>query len=103
MSARQSTTQRRCPSRSKRDTAAEERDTRNGEHRQQAASEHQQTDPLPPPDLDTLQWRTLLACAEVVSLDRVRDAMGKGLEPMMGLLRSVTLHHLDSTHAVAGY
>jgi len=38
-------------------------------------------------DRDSLGWRTLRDCAEVLSLCRVRDAMGKGMEPMMGLLR----------------
>jgi len=37
---------------------------------------------------DSPEWRTLRMCAEVVSLCRIRDAMGEGLEPMMGLLRS---------------
>lgn len=33
------------------------------------------------------QWDELLAAAEVVSLCRVRDAMGTSLGPMMGMLR----------------
>lgn len=36
---------------------------------------------------NTDQWAKLRQCAEVVSLCRVRDAMGKGMEPMMGLLK----------------
>ncbi|ORX39039.1 hypothetical protein BD324DRAFT_618319 [Kockovaella imperatae] len=32
-------------------------------------------------------WQVLLQCAEVISVCRVRDAMGKGLDPMMGLLK----------------
>ncbi|KAL1406014.1 GTPase-activating protein gyp8 [Vanrija albida] len=36
---------------------------------------------------DERQWDELLAAAEVVSLCRVRDAMGKSLGPMMGMLR----------------
>ncbi|ORY26234.1 rab-GTPase-TBC domain-domain-containing protein [Naematelia encephala] len=35
----------------------------------------------------TPDWELLRQCAEVVSLCRVRDAMAKGMEPMMGLLR----------------
>lgn len=35
----------------------------------------------------TDERRLLCQCAEVVSLCRVRDAMGKGMEPMMGLLK----------------
>lgn len=38
---------------------------------------------------DTPEWQTLRQCAEVVSLCRVRDAMGTGMEGMMGLLRYV--------------
>nr|XP_019047931.1 hypothetical protein I302_04551 [Kwoniella bestiolae CBS 10118]OCF26861.1 hypothetical protein I302_04551 [Kwoniella bestiolae CBS 10118] len=36
---------------------------------------------------DTSDWRELRKCAEMVSLNRVRDAMGSGMEGMMGLLR----------------
>ncbi|OCF44886.1 hypothetical protein I317_01165 [Kwoniella heveanensis CBS 569] len=36
---------------------------------------------------DTEDWRELRRCAEMVSLNRVRDAMGSGMEGMMGLLR----------------
>nr|WVH01959.1 ubiquinol-cytochrome C reductase hinge protein [Naematelia aurantialba] len=36
---------------------------------------------------DTPDWILLRHCAEVVSLCRVRDAMAKGMEPMMALLR----------------
>ncbi|EIW67119.1 hypothetical protein TREMEDRAFT_34074 [Tremella mesenterica DSM 1558] len=36
---------------------------------------------------DTPEWDMLRKCAEVISVCRVRDAMGKGLEPMMGMLR----------------
>jgi hypothetical protein len=42
------------------------------------------------PSLDRGDWRTLRHCAEVVSLCRVRDAMGTGMEGMMGFLRCVT-------------
>jgi hypothetical protein len=38
---------------------------------------------------DTDEWRTLRQCAEVVSLCRVRDAMGTGMQPMMGYLKYV--------------
>ncbi|WWC91328.1 uncharacterized protein L201_006271 [Kwoniella dendrophila CBS 6074] len=46
----------------------------------------------PPPayssvDRDTEDRRELRKCAEMVSLNRVRDAMGSGMEGMMGLLR----------------
>ncbi|WWC97846.1 hypothetical protein V866_004733 [Kwoniella sp. B9012] len=46
----------------------------------------------PPPSYDaisrdTAEWRELRKCAEMVSLNRVRDAMGSGMEGMMGLLR----------------
>lgn len=34
-------------------------------------------------------WQTLRHCAEIVSLCRVRDAMGPGMEAMMGYLRYV--------------
>ncbi|WVR09158.1 hypothetical protein IAU60_006220 [Kwoniella sp. DSM 27419] len=50
-----------------------------------------QVTPPPPysPDFyrDTEDWRELRRCAEMVSLNRVRDAMGSGMEGMMGLLR----------------
>jgi hypothetical protein len=36
---------------------------------------------------DGANWKTLRQLAAVVSLCRIRDAMGKGLEGMMGLLR----------------
>jgi hypothetical protein len=36
---------------------------------------------------DTEEWRTLRQCAEVLSLCRVRDAMGAGMQPMMGYLK----------------
>jgi hypothetical protein len=36
---------------------------------------------------DTEDWRTLRQCAQVLSLCRVRDAMGTGMQPMMGYLR----------------
>lgn len=39
------------------------------------------------PDRNSPEWALLHRCAEVVSVDRVRDAMGKGMEPMMGLLK----------------
>ena len=42
-----------------------------------------------PRDRDTLAWTSLRQCAEVVSTCRVRDAMGRGMEPMMGLLKWV--------------
>ena len=32
-------------------------------------------------------WETLEQCAAVLSVCRVRDAMGKGMDPMMGLLK----------------
>lgn len=34
-------------------------------------------------------WTCLRQCAEVVSLCRVRDAMGHTMDPMMGLLKCV--------------
>ncbi|KAK6904424.1 hypothetical protein I203_105237 [Kwoniella mangroviensis CBS 8507] len=45
----------------------------------------------PPPSYDAIsrdtpEWRELRKCAEMVSLNRVRDAMGSGMEGMMGLL-----------------
>lgn len=39
---------------------------------------------------DTEDWRALRQCAQVLSLCRVRDAMGTGMHPMMGYLRYVT-------------
>lgn len=36
---------------------------------------------------DTQDWGELRKCAELVSLNRVRDAMGSGMEGMMALLR----------------
>jgi hypothetical protein len=39
---------------------------------------------------NTDDWRTLRQCAQVLSLCRVRDAMGSGMQPMMGYLRYVT-------------
>nr|ODN88645.1 hypothetical protein L203_02658 [Cryptococcus depauperatus CBS 7841] len=35
---------------------------------------------------DSAEWSDLKRCAEAVSLNRVRDAMGSGMEGMMGLL-----------------
>lgn len=35
----------------------------------------------------TLSESDQLLCAEKMSLHRLRDAMGKGLEPLMGLLQ----------------
>jgi len=35
------------------------------------------------------EWAELVHAAEVVALCRTRDAMGKGLAPMMGMLRYV--------------
>jgi hypothetical protein len=42
---------------------------------------------------DTEDWRMLRQCAQVLSLCRVRDAMGTGMQPMMGYLRYVLLTH----------
>jgi hypothetical protein len=36
---------------------------------------------------DGEEWRTLRQCAEVLSLCRVRDAMGTGMQPLMGYLK----------------
>ena len=36
---------------------------------------------------ELVSWETLRQCAEIVSALRVRDAMGQGMEPMMGLLK----------------
>nr|XP_031862305.1 uncharacterized protein CI109_002270 [Kwoniella shandongensis]KAA5529377.1 hypothetical protein CI109_002270 [Kwoniella shandongensis] len=44
-------------------------------------------DPLPYDGRDTPEWQELRKCAAIVSLHRVRDAMGSGMEGMMGLLR----------------
>ncbi|WVF65676.1 hypothetical protein IAT40_000407 [Kwoniella sp. CBS 6097] len=48
-------------------------------------------DSPPPPyafiSRNTEDWRELRRCSEMVSLNRVRDAMGSGMEGMMGLLR----------------
>ena len=50
---------------------------------------------LPPRDVTKLPgWKGLVECAEVVSLCRVRDAMGKSMDPMMGLLKSAVFHSL---------
>jgi hypothetical protein len=40
----------------------------------------------------TLPEELQLVCAEKISLHRLRDAMGKGLEPVLGLLRCVRHH-----------
>ncbi|ODN91450.1 hypothetical protein L198_05966 [Cryptococcus wingfieldii CBS 7118] len=52
------------------------------------------------PDLrerDTEEWRELRKCVEVLCLTRVRDAMGSGMEGMMGLLKLLQnlLSHAD--------
>ena len=50
--------------------------------------------PTPTPDRtdrDTPQWTALKQCAEVVSLCFVRDAMGRGMEPIMGYLKWVAV------------
>lgn len=44
-------------------------------------------DEEPGQERDTQSWRELRKCAESVSLNRVRDAMGSGMEGMMALLR----------------
>jgi hypothetical protein len=44
----------------------------------------------------TEEWRTLRQCAQVLSLCRVRDAMGTGMQPMMVYLRYVTPSHTQS-------
>lgn len=44
-------------------------------------------DQWPGPERDTQAWRDLRKCAESVSLNRVRDAMGSNLGGMMALLR----------------
>jgi hypothetical protein len=46
---------------------------------------------VPAVDRDTPAWIALKQCAEVVSVCRVRDAMGSGMEPMMGMLKCVSL------------
>lgn len=40
----------------------------------------------------TLPEEQQLSCAEQLSLHRLRDSMGKGLEPLIGLLRCVVAH-----------
>lgn len=42
----------------------------------------------------TLPEEQQLSCAEQLSLHRLRDSMGKGLEPLIGLLRCVVTHPL---------
>ena len=43
----------------------------------------------PPRDVTKLPgWKALVHCAGVVALCRVRDAMGRSMDPMMGLLKS---------------
>lgn len=42
----------------------------------------------------TLPPELQLACAEKMSLHRLRDSMGKGLEPLLGLLRCVSSSHV---------
>ncbi|WVQ75403.1 hypothetical protein IAR50_005024 [Cryptococcus sp. DSM 104548] len=46
---------------------------------------------------DTEEWRELRRCVEVLCLTRVRDAMGSGMEGMMGLLKLLQnlLSHAD--------
>jgi len=46
---------------------------------------------VPAVDRDTPAWIALKQCAEVISVCRVRDAMGSGMEPMMGMLKCVSL------------
>lgn len=36
---------------------------------------------------NTPEWESLRRCAEAVSVLRVRDAMGSGMEGMMGMLQ----------------
>lgn len=73
------------------DRSGSEKGSEPGRHDGEGWNDHVAPADLPPPYLansrDTPEWGTLRRCAEVVSLCRVRDAMGKGLEPMMGLLR----------------
>jgi len=46
---------------------------------------------------NTDDWSALRQCAQVVSLCRVRDAMGAGMQPMMGYLRYITLPHPEQS------
>nr|XP_018259057.1 uncharacterized protein I303_08600 [Kwoniella dejecticola CBS 10117]OBR81215.1 hypothetical protein I303_08600 [Kwoniella dejecticola CBS 10117] len=57
------------------------------ENDEQRPTEYDTADEKLPHDRDTLEWRELRRCAEMISLNRVRDAMGSGMEGMMGLLR----------------
>ena len=47
--------------------------------------------------MNTDDWSALRQCAQVVSLCRVRDAMGAGMQPMMGYLRYITLPHPEQS------
>ncbi|WVQ93323.1 hypothetical protein IAU59_000391 [Kwoniella sp. CBS 9459] len=53
----------------------------------QAVAEESPPPPYEYAKRDSEDWRELRRCAEMVSLNRVRDAMGSGIEGMMGLLR----------------
>ena len=67
----------------------------------------------PPPlfqgyhDIITVLFLTLppalhLPCTEKLSLHRLRDSMGVGLEPVLGLVRYVPLSGLHTTFKVTG-
>jgi hypothetical protein len=57
------------------------------EHNRGRQDQPTQVTDTPLNNRDTSGWMILRKCAEVVSTCRVRDAMGHGMEPMMGLLK----------------
>jgi len=65
-------------------------DTEGVDVEKDALMSEDQSDPDLAGGRDTEDWRTLRECAQVLSLCRVRDAMGTGMQPMMGYLRYVT-------------
>jgi hypothetical protein len=64
-------------------------DTEGVDMEKDALKSEDQREPATVEGRDTEDWRALRQCAQVLSLCRVRDAMGTGMQPMMGYLRYV--------------
>jgi hypothetical protein len=64
-------------------------DTEGMDMEKDALKSEDQTEPVMAEEKNTEDWQTLRQCAQALSLCRVRDAMGIGMQPMMGYLRYV--------------
>jgi hypothetical protein len=73
-------------------------DTEGVDMEKDALKSEDQREPAKVEGRDTEEWRALRQCAQVLSLCRVRDAMGTGMQPMMGYLRYVPHNLTQSLH-----